>query len=331
MRAWQIRRHGEPGEALELVETPLPEPAPGELRVRVDAAALGLPDVFMSRGSYAFKPSLPATPGQEVCGSVTAVGEGVSVSPGERVMAVTSFFRGHGGLAEEALALEAASYPVPASMDAAAAASFVIPYHTAYLGLVTRGRLSAGETLLVLGAAGGTGTAAVALGRALGARVIAVAGGEEKVAACRRLGVDWAIDHRAGDLAAAVNQVTEGRGADVIYDPVGGDAFKAALGCIASEGRLLAIGYASGVWGDASTRLLVGKNASVVGVFVGAYTKPFLSEVHERLLDLWRAGAIGSLVSREVAFEEIPAALGELAERRATGRLVVRMTGAAGF
>jgi NADPH2:quinone reductase len=328
MRAWQIVRHGEPEVALRRVDTPLPDPGPGEVRIRVEAAALGLPDVFMARGSYAFKPALPATPGQEVAGVITAVGEGGSLSVGTRVMAVTAFFRGFGGLAEEALALEASSYPAPAEMDAAEAASFVIPYHTAHLGLVTRGRLQQGETLLVLGAAGGTGAAAIQLGRALGARVIAVAGGTAKVAACLKLGAAVAIDHSECDLAQAVNRETDGRGADLIYDPVGGEAFEAGLRCIASEGRLLAIGYASGVWSDASTSLLVGKNAAVVGVFVGAYAKPFLSEVHEELLARWRAGEIGSLVSREVGFDDIAAALTELAERRTIGKVVARMESA---
>lgn len=323
MRAWQIQRYGEPDVALGLAEVELPEPGPGELRIRVEAAALGLPDVFMSRGSYAFRPELPAIPGQEVAGSVTAVGKGTSTPVGARVMAVTAFFRGFGGLAEEALALEASSYPAPAEMAAAEAACFVIPYHTAYLGLVTRGRVQKGETLVVLGAAGGTGTAALQVGRALGARVIAIAGGAAKVEASLRFGAHRAFDHRSEDWVEAVRRETGGRGADVIYDPVGGEAFEQALGCIASEGRLLSIGNASGRWSDASTRRLVGKNASVVGVFVAAYQKPFLTEVHDKLLALWRGGEITSLATREVAFDEVASALGDLAERRAIGKWVV--------
>jgi NADPH2:quinone reductase len=325
MRAWKIQRHGEPRQAIALVDAERPEPAAGELRIAVDAAALGLPDVFMCRGSYAFRPELPFTPGQEVAGVVTAAGEGATTPVGARVMAVTAFFRGFGGLAEEALALDASSYPAPDEMEAAEAAAFVIPYHTAHLGLVVRGRLRPAETLLVLGAAGGSGSAAVQLGRALGARVIAVGGGPEKAEACRKLGADVVIDHQAVALGPAVRKATRGRGADVVYDPVGGDAFHAALDCLASEGRLLAIGYASGVWRDASTRALVGKNASVVGVFVGAYTKPFLSEVHEELLEHWRSGRIRSLVSREVPFEGVAEALEEIASRRATGKRVVRV------
>lgn len=323
MRAWQVRRHGEPGDALELCDVPVPDPQPGEVRIAVDAAGLGLPDVFMCRASYAFRPEIPFTPGQEVAGVVTAVGEGSLAQVGARVMAVTAFFRGFGGLAESALALDASTHPAPDAMDASVAACFVIPYHTAYLALVTRGRLEAGETLVVLGAAGGSGSGAVALGTALGARVIAVAGGAEKAAACRALGADLVIDHHQSDIAQAIREATDGRGADLIFDPVGGAACASALRAIASEGRLLAIGYASGEWHDASTQALVGRNASVVGVFVGAYAKPFLSDVHETLLDLWRSGALPSLVAREVAFDAVPDALGEIASRRAEGKTVV--------
>lgn len=325
MRAWQIQRHGEPADAIARVECARPDPGPGEVRVKVEAAALGLPDVFMCRGSYAFRPELPFTPGQEVAGTVTAVGEGSNIPVGARVMGVTAFFRGFGGLADEALALDASMYPFPEAMDAAEAAAFVIPYHTAYLGLLTRGRLSPGETLLVLGAAGGSGSAAVSLGHALGARVIAAAGGSRKSELCRAFGADLVIDHQSVDLAEAVREATDGRGADVVFDPVGGSAFDQALDCIANEGRLLGIGYASGEWRDAPTRVLVGKNVSVVGVFVGAYQKPFLSEVHEALLEHSKAGRIGSLVTQQVGFDDVAGALTELAERRASGKIVVRM------
>jgi NADPH2:quinone reductase len=325
MRGWQILRHGEPAEAIEAVEVPTPEPGPGELRIRVEAAALGLPDVFMCRGSYAFRPEIPFTPGQEVVGTVDAVGSGVNTPIGTRLMGVTAFFRGFGGLADSALALDASMYPAPPDMSASDAASFVIPYHTAFLGLVTRGQLQAGETLVVLGAAGGSGSAAIALGHALGARVIACVGGDDKASWCRRLGADAIVDHNRGDLTGALRDATGEHGADVIFDPVGGEAFDAGLGCIASEGRLLAIGYASGAWSDASTGLLVGKNASVVGVFVGAYAKPFLSEVHEALLDHWKAGRIPGLATRQVGFDAVGSALSDLAARRSFGKLVVKV------
>ena len=326
MRAWQILRPGEPLEALAQVEVALPEPGPGELRIRVEAAGLGLPDVLMCRERYGFRPELPFTPGQEVVGVVTAAGAGATTRVGSRVMAVTAFFRGFGGLADEALALDASTYAAPSEMDAATAAGFVIPYHTAYLGLRTRGRLKSGETLLVLGAAGGSGAAAIQFGKALGARVITVAGGAAKVEACRNWGADLAIDHQSSSFAEVVKEETGGLGVDCIFDPVGGHIFAAALECLASEGRLLSVGYASGAWSDASTQTLVRLNASVLGVYVGAYTKPGLDEVHAALLDLWRADSIRSVVTRSVAWGEAAKALHELAQRKTVGPTVVRVT-----
>jgi len=323
MRAWQIKRHAEPADAIELVDVPVPEPDAGEIRIEVDAAAISLPDVFMCRGTYAFNPTLPFTPGQEVSGTVVAAGENAQTAVGERVMAVTSFFRGFGGLAEEALALDIATHPAPPEMDPAEAACFAIPYQTAYIGLVTRGRLSPGENLIVLGAAGGTGTAAIQLGSALGARVIAVAAGPEKAELCRELGADVVIDHREVAIADAIMEATSGKGADVIYDPVGGEACEAALSTIASEGRMLIIGYASGRYHDPPTASLIFKNASMVGVYVGAYSKPFTSEVHEALLALWREKKIRPVVSRRIRFEDTALALEDLAQRRAVGKLVV--------
>ena len=323
MKSWQIQRHGEPSAAIELVDTEIPEPEAAEVRIRVDAAAIGLPDVFMCRGTYAFRPELPFTPGQEVSGTVVAKGNDAKTEIGERVMAVTSFFRGFGGLAEEALALDGATHPAPPDMDSAEAACFVIAYHTAYIGLVTRGQLQPGETLVVLGAAGGTGTAAVQLGCALGARVIAVAGGPEKGELCRELGADLVIDHRESDIAEAIRDATAGKGANLIYDPVGGDACDKALHAIASEGRLLIIGFASGKFHDAPSAVLIQKNASMVGVYVGAYSKPFTSAVHEALLELWRDKKIRGIVSSRVGFDKAAVALEELAGRRSVGKTVV--------
>ncbi len=325
MKAWKIQRHGEPGDVIVLGEADIPEPNPDEVRIRVDAAAIGLPDVFMCRGIYPFKPELPFTPGQEVVGVVTAAGANTKTPVGTRVMALTSFPRGFGGFAEEALAPEGSTFNVPEEMETAEAACFLIPYHTASLGLETRGQLRSGETLLVIGGAGGTGTAAIQLGCAIGARVIAVDGGKEKVEVCRRCGADVVIDHLEENMVKAVKEATGRRGADVIYDTVGGEAFDSALYCIASEGRLLAIGFASGGWHDAPTELLVRKNVSVVGVFVGSYGKPFLEEVHDRLLARWREGAIHGQVESEIPFEGIAAGLEKLGQRRSSGKTVVRV------
>lgn len=323
MKAWQIVRNGEPRDALECIEVASPEPLANEVKIAVDAVAVGFPDVLMSRGEYVFSPKLPFTPGQEVCGTVIAAGAEAQTPVGSRVMAVTSFFRGLGGFAKETVALDAATHPAPEAMEAAEAACFAIPYHTAWIGLVTRGGIQAGDHLVVLGAAGGTGTAAIQLGRALGANVIAVAGGEEKAKHCLELGAHVAIDHRAQDITEGIREATGGHGADLVYDPVGGDACKAAFDAIASEGRVLIIGYSSGGYYDPPTALLIGRNASMVGVYVGAYTKPFMSEMHEGLLALWREGKIRGVVNRVLPFEAVPDALEALASREAVGKLVI--------
>jgi len=323
VKAWQIVRYAEPADAIECVDTPVPEPAPGEVRIKVDAVALGFPDVLMCRGKYVFRPELPFTPGQEVSGTVVAAGESASTEVGARVIAVTSFFRGFGGLAEEALALDVATHPAPRKMEAAEAAGFAIPYHTAWIGLVTRGQIREGETLVVLGAAGGTGTAAIQLGCALGARVIAVVGGEDKAALCRELGAEHTIDHRTTDITQGIREATAGLGADVIYDPVGGEACKAALAAIASEGRLLIIGYASGSYHDPATAQLISQNASMVGVYVGAYTKPYMSEVHDACVALWRDKKIRAVTLKRMDFDQVPIALERIATRQALGKIVI--------
>src|ERR1700733_4469466 len=246
MRAWQVVKHGEPKEVMELGQKAVPEPDPGEVRIVVKAVALGLPDVFMCRGTYAFNPQIPFTPGQEVVGIVTAIGEGVELAVGARVIATTSFIQGNGGFAEQALAPISATYRIPDDMPDEDAAAFLIPFQTAYIALARRGQLLRGETLLVHGAAGGVGSAAIQVGCALGAKVIATATGPERIKACLEMGASLAIDIGAEDFAEAVIEATEGRGADVIFDPVGGDVFLRSFKCIANEGRLLAIGYSSG-------------------------------------------------------------------------------------
>jgi NADPH2:quinone reductase len=322
MRAWQIQRYGEPIDALELGTIAPPEPLANEVRIAVDAVAISLPDVFMCRGTYAFNPELPFVPGQEVSGRVVAAGAEAQTKIGTRVTAVTSFFRGHGGLAEEALALDIATHPIPEEMDKGDAACFAIPYQTAYIGLITRGQLNAGENLVVLGAAGGTGTAAIQLGAALGARVIAVASGE-KGALCRELGAEVVIDPTKVDVTEAIREATAGKGADAVYDPVGGDLCKAAMKALASEGRMLIIGYASGAYHDPPTAHVIMNNISMVGVYVGAYTKPFTSDVHSALLELWREKKIRAVVTRRAAFTDTALALEDLARRRVQGKIVI--------
>ncbi len=324
MRAWQVHAHGEPAAALRCVECAVPEPGPGQLRIRVAAAALGLPDLLMCRGRYPLTPALPFTPGQEAVGVVTAAGPGTAVRPGERVLGVTCFFTGQGGFAEQALLIGDFALPAPEALDDLPAAGFAIPYHTAWVGLVRRAQLRAGETLLVLGAAGGTGSAALQLGRALGARVLATAGGERNVQFCRELGAEHVIDRRREPIAEAVLAATDGRGADVIYDPVGGEAFAAATRCIAHEGRLLVVGFASGRWGDASAEDLANRNYSVVGVIPSRYNRAFRLAAHKELLALHEQGAIRVPVAHDYGFEELPAALEALGRGGITGKAILR-------
>ncbi len=322
MKAWSVTRLGAPQEVLVKSNRELPAVGPGEIRIAVKAAALGLPDVMMCRGNYEYKPELPFTPGQEIAGTVIEVGEGVSCSPGERVMGVAAFFSGNGGFAEQCMSLEGMVYPVPAAMPDDEAAAFSIAWHTAWVGLVSRGQLQAGETLLVLGAAGGSGSAALQLGKALGARVIAVVRGADKVELCRGFGADEVIDHGKTSFAAELNSLTDGSGADVVFDPVGGPACEEAMRCIAKGGRLLAIGFASGVWGEPVTHDLVMKNCSLVGVYVGAYDARERLQIHQKLIDLYQRGLIAPPIDKRVDFDGIPAALAALEDRRVCGKLV---------
>lgn len=325
MRAWQVNGQGEPTEVLELVEVEPPEPGPGQLRVRVLAAGIGLPDVFMCRGTYPLTPPLPFTPGQEACGVVTAVGPGVDIDLGSRVMAVTAFHQGHGSFAEECLVLADSAFPVPYPLRDAHAAGFWIPHLTAWIGLVDRGRIGPGDQLAVLGAAGGSGIAAVQLGSALGARVIAVVGDEQRAELCRSSGADETVDHRGGPVAERLRELTEGRGVDLIYDPVGGPLAEDAHRALARHGRLLAVGFASGRWPNIATHRLVTTNTSVVGVFAGGYPRAELDQIHAHLSALLADGRLTASVTDEIPFIQLPEALQAMADRQVLGKLVLTL------
>ena len=332
MRAWQTVKTGRPLDALQLNENAqAPQPTPETVLLEVVAAGIGLPDAFMCQGSYALTPpTFPFTQGQEVVGRVLGWADGVeNRQVGDRVMAVTSFFTGHGGFAEQCLGLDGFCLPVPDDMTDAEAAGFLIPFHTAYIALVTRGKLEPGETLLVIGGAGGTGQAALQVGKALGARVIATAGGPEKAAFCRELGADHVVDYRAEDIAEAVKAATDGRGADAIYDPVGGDAFASATRCVAHEGRILAIGFASGSWGQTDTAHLVYNNYSVVGVIPSQYDRAFKEHAQAQLL-AWRGeGKLRPRVDELVPFQDLPDALERLVGGKVKGKLALGVDPAA--
>ncbi len=319
MRAWQVHELGEPQDVLRLEDVPEPEAGPGMLRLRVDAVALNFPDVLLCRGTYQEKPELPFTPGLEVCGTVLD-----GPRAGERVLAGPGLPRG--GMAEQVVVPEAAAHAVPDDMPASKAASMLITYQTGYVGLHRRAQLREGETLLVHAGAGGVGSAAIQLGKAAGARVIATAGGPEKVQVCKDLGADVAIDYSSEDFVAIVKDATAGRGADVVYDSVGGDTFDKSRKCIAFEGRLVVVGFAGGRIADAPTNHALVKNYSVVGLHWGLYRHyepQIFVDTHAALVDLWSRRAVDPLVGAELPLEQAPQALARLGDRGTIGKVVL--------
>ena len=319
MRAWQVTKLGEPQDVLRWDDVAEPEAGPGQLALRVDAVALNFPDVLLCRGTYQDRPPLPFTPGLEVCGTILA-----GPRAGQRVMAAPTLPRG--GLAERVMVEADGAMPVPDDMPSAKAASMLVTYHTGYVGLNRRAALKAGETLLVHAGAGGVGSAAIQLGKAAGARVIATAGGPDKVQVCRDLGADVVVDYNAEDFVGVVKDVTQGRGADVIYDAVGGDVFDRSRRCIAFEGRIVVIGFAGGRIADAPTNHALVKNYAIVGLHWGLYRRfmpGLLGQTHAALMSLWQAGRIDPLVGAELPLAEAPQALTRLGERGTVGKVVL--------
>lgn len=328
MKALRVHELGEPEQVMTLEELPVPEPRPGDVRLRVHAASLNFPDVLMCRGEYQVKPPVPFTPGSEVAGVVDALGEGVAgVAVGDRVLAIPNF--GDGGFAEYTTASATGGvFKIPASMGFAAASALHVVYQTGHLALRRRANIQPGETLLVHAGAGGVGSAAIQLGLAAGARVIATAGGAEKVDVCRKLGAELAIDYREQDFVDAVKEFTGGRGADVVYDPVGGDTYDRSTKCIAFEGRILIIGFTGGRFAEARTNHVLIKNYAVVGVHWGMYNivhPALVQQNHEELVQLFEAGKIDPLISEAVALSDVPSALSRLGSRGTWGKLVCEL------
>jgi NADPH2:quinone reductase len=319
MKAWRVHELGEPADVLRYDDVDEPAGGPGLLRLRVDAVALNFPDLLLCRGTYQDKPPLPFTPGLEVCGTVLD-----GPRAGERVLAAPAL--PHGGLAEQVVVAETGALPVPEAMPVAKAASMLITYQTGYVGLHRRAALQAGETLLVHAGAGGVGSAAIQLGRAAGARVIATAGGPDKVQVCKDLGAEVVIDYNAEDFVAVVNDVTERRGADVIYDSVGGDVFDRSRKCIAFEGRIVVVGFAGGRIADAPTNHALVKNYSVVGLHWGLYRQrdpEVIPQTHAALVELWEQGLVDPLVGAELPLTDAPQALARLGDRGTVGKVVL--------
>jgi NADPH2:quinone reductase len=324
MRAVLCRAFGPP-ESLTLEEVPDPVPGPGQVLVDVVAAALNFPDVLMIEGKYQSQPPFPFAPGGEFAGTVAAVGPGVTdFRPGERVFGGS----GSGAFVERIAVAAAALRRVPNRMTFEQAAGFSTTYGTSYHALVQRAALASGENLLVLGAAGGVGLAAVEIGKALGARVIAAASTPEKLAVAERAGADVLIDYSDGELKEKVRSATGGRGADVIYDPVGGDLFDQCMRAINWNGRILVVGFTGGHIPKVPINLILLKGCQVVGVFYGAFAarERATNEGNFRhLLELYEAGRLDPLVGRTFPMAQYAAALRCLSGRQAIGKVVLSM------
>ncbi|ATB34731.1 zinc-binding dehydrogenase [Cystobacter fuscus] len=321
MRALQLERLEGP-EGLKLVELPEPE-AGDQVLIDVVAAGVSFPDLLLSRGQYQMKPALPFVPGVEVAGVVRSAPPGASVKVGERVMAFTML----GGWADVAAAAPSLTFPIPEGWSFEAAAGTVMNYHTAHFALHRRGRLEEGETVLVLGAAGGVGTASLQVARGAGARVLAVVSSEEKAEVARSAGADRAF-LSTQDWVAQVKEATGGRGVDVVVDPVGGDMFDLSLKCLAPEGRLLVVGFAGGRIPEVKVNRLLLKNVDVVGVAWGGFLvqEPGISaDIAKALAVLAEKGFVEPVVGQVLPLEQAAQGLRELEARKATGKVVLRL------
>jgi len=324
VKAWRVTQHGEPEQVLELADIPRPAPGPGQILVRVLAAAANFPDVLLCRGVYQVKVPLPFTLGVELCGEVIEVGAGVTCfSVGDRVIGDTAL--PHGAFAEYALMDASAALPAPRALDDAEAAPFYITYETCWVGLHRRARLQPGETLLVHAAAGGVGTGAIQLGKAAGARVIGVVGGPDKAAVAKEAGADIVIDRSEEDFVAVVKEATGGKGADVVFDPVGGDVFYKSTKCVAFEGRILVVGFASGDIPAAALNHALVKNYDILGLQARTYRfleNDAIREHYAALLRLTETGVIKTMVTERLSLADVPDGLRRLGAGTTTGRIV---------
>lgn len=324
MKAIRAHQWCEP-QGLVMDEVERPEAGAGEVLIRVHSAALNFPDVLLIAGKYQVKPPLPFSPGMEVAGTIEQVGDGVSGwHAGQRVLAQL----GLGGFAEYAVAPAANVQPLPEGMSFEEAASFGIVYQTSYFGLADRGQLREGETVLVHSAAGGVGLSAVQIARALGAgRIIGTASRDDKLAIIRDNGADVAINYRTEDFVEVVKRETGGRGADVIYDPVGGETGERSTKCIAFEGRLIIIGFTSGKFPGFTGNHILVKNYSVVGLHWGAYRQHNPAKIErawKALFELYEAGKLKPVIGGLYPMAEVAEAMNFLTSRQATGKIVLQ-------
>lgn len=326
MRAWQVARYGGPTEALVLVDVPVPVPGPSQVLVKVLAAGVNFFDVLLCHGTYQQKPELPFTLGGEVCGEVVAVGSDVGwPTVGQRIVAMSAL--PSGAFAEYSVVDAINAFPAPELLSNESAAAFHVSYLTGWFGLHRRAGLRSGETLLVHAAVGGVGSAAVELGKAAGARVVAVVGGSKKAKIAEQLGADAVIDRTKEDVVKSVLELTDGRGADVIYDPVGGQAYRQSVRCIAFEGRIVVVGFAGGEIQTAALSHALVKNYSILGLHFGLYVsrdEVLVRAADEELRSMVARGQIHPLVSEVAAFDALPMALERLAKGETYGRIVLQ-------
>ncbi|HET9172561.1 MAG TPA: NADPH:quinone oxidoreductase family protein [Actinospica sp.] len=325
MYAWQATALAEPEQALSFTDVPTPEPGPGQLLVRVRATALNFPDVLLCRGQYQIRLEPPFVPGVELCGEVVGLGAGVD----ERLLGtrvIGNPVLPHGALAEFTLVTAAEAYPAPDSLDDAEASALHIAYQTGWFALHRRANLQPGETVLVHAAAGGVGSAAVQLAKAAGAQVVGVVGGAAKAEIARGLGADLVIDRKTEDFVRAVKAYTEGRGVDVVFDPVGGDAYTGSAKCVAFEGRIVVVGFAGGSIPTPGLNHALVKNYSILGLHWGLYKQKDPGAVwsaHEALVRLADQGEIKPLISERIPVKQAVEGLTALGRGETTGRVVV--------
>ena len=322
MKALVCEAYG-PIDTLVVKDIPSPVPGPKQVLVKVEAASVNFPDALMVQGLYQVKPPLPFTPGAEIAGTVTAVGAEVKhYKAGDRVIALIST----GGFAEECLADAARAMPLPAGMDFDTGAALLLTYCTSLHGLKDCGHLQAGETLVVLGAAGGVGISAIEIGKAMGARVIAAASSDDKLELCRKVGADETINYSTENLKDRINELTGGKGADVVYDPVGGPYTEPAVRALAWRGRLLIIGFAAGEIPKIPLNLALLKERSLVGVYWGDSTKHdpagHLANLHQ-LHEWFATGRIRPVVSERFPLSAAKDAIASIANRQVKGKIVV--------
>lgn len=321
MHAWRGHAYGAP-EILVWEEVADPPLGEGQVRIDIAASAVNFPDVLYTAGTYQVKPTPPFIPGFEVAGTVIESRE-PSLPVGARV---ASTLDGSGGYATRAVATAMTTYAIPDNLPFEDAAALTITYQTGHFALHRRAHLQAGEWVLVHAGAGGVGSAAIQLAKAAGAKVIATAGGPDKVAVCLKLGADVAVDYKAEDFVAVVKKHTGGRGADVVFDPVGGDIFDKSTKCIAFEGRIVVIGFTSGRFPELKANHVLVKNYGVLGLHWGAYNlydPAAVRSTQQALYDLYTAGSIKPLVSSSRPMAEAPAAMGSVASRATTGKVVL--------